>query len=413
MNSAKKLGKILGVEDAMLRKIDEHMSGVFGIKGVLEMVSEKNEKRIASVLHKINSGKQEVSHVRSALRSTILSHEKQFLALLEKFPGDDEFERASHLVVNIASAGKGFFLKKKKAEEILKKCPPKALLSFLEYENIDELLKNEEIDEVLSALRFTESRKWMHETFDAAYSDLTPKDFEERNIELRVLGPKWMDIGKKFAEKKHHNVSHLKEFGIIFLNPIKMDVPGKFMRDFALLLHYFHEIEFYSKLFKKYTKEKNFAERLKSLLRGDILEAKNLNEGEWLIIQRYLWKDNPKDQRLFIPRINPESIYWARGERDFARFALEYDDFDAELWHDLDWVGNFFKREKQGGEELVSFDLEDNVMSFVSFMEGKEEFFTYHQREAMWTKIFSEYIGGEGEMEKLILENFEKGKISF
>jgi hypothetical protein len=131
--------------------------------------------------------------------------------------------------------------------------------------------------------------------------------------------------------------------------------------------------------------------------------------GEWLIVQRYLWKENPNDERLLLPRVNPESLHWARGERDFARFALEYDDFDGELWHDLDWVGEIF--EEDGIRELVSFDLEDTVMSLVSFMEGKEESFSYHQREAMWTKIFSEYAGGEAEMERLLIENFDKGKI--
>ena len=57
-----------------------------------------------------------------------------------------------------------------------------------------------------------------------------------------------------------------------------MDVPGKFLRDFALLLHYFHEIEFYSKLFKKYSAEENFAEKFKSLLRGDVKETMDIKE---------------------------------------------------------------------------------------------------------------------------------------
>ncbi|HXF44168.1 MAG TPA: hypothetical protein VNK70_01755, partial [Candidatus Paceibacterota bacterium] len=60
-----------------------------------------------------------------------------------------------------------------------------------------------------------------------------------------------------------------------------------------------------------------------------------------------------------------------------------------------------------------SFDLEDNAMSLVSFMEGEEKFFTYHQKEALWTRIFEAYAGGEEEMEKLLIENFDKGIIKF
>ena len=71
-----------------------------------------------------------------------------------------------------------------------------------------------------------------------------------------------------------------------------MNVPGKFIRDFALILHYFHEIEFYSKLFKKYAGQIDFAGKLKSLLRGDVSESENTAPGEWLIVQRYLWKEN-------------------------------------------------------------------------------------------------------------------------
>lgn len=411
MQTSKILGKILGVSSESLDILDSEMRKRTSRRGVLEDVANLNMQRTRSVLQKINSGGGDAAHVRGCLRRAIYSHEKQFISLIEKFSGETEFEKAAHLAKKIARVGKGFFLKKEKAREILEMCPPENLLKFLGYTSIKELFSKEDIDEILSALRFIESNEWMHKTFDVAYKDITPRDFEDRPVELKVMGAKWMDIGKKFAEKKHHNVSHLKEFGVIFLNPIKMDIPGKFIRDFALLLHYFHEVEFYSNLFRSYKERPDFSAKLMSLLRGDVPEPDGVGPGEWLIIQRYLWKENPDDKRLFLPRVNPESLHWARGERDFARFALEYDDFDGELWHDLDWVGEIF--EEDGKKELVSFDLEDTVMSLVSFMEGREEFFTYHQREAMWTKIFSEYVGGEEEMERLLIENFDKGKIIF
>lgn len=412
MNAEKTLGEILGVPEKLLIDLNKVMSEKTGKTGVLQMIVDFNERRIASVLHKINSNERGANHVRGCLRRAIFSHEKQFLEILEKIPGGTEFEKAAHLARKIASVGKGVFLKFDKVKEILKLHPPEKLLSYLKYKSVDDLLLNEDLAEVLSALRFIESDEWMHETFEKSYSSFTFNDFEERSIELKVLSPKWLDVGKKFIEKKHHNVSHLKEFGVIFLNPIRMDVPGKFLRDFALLLHYFHEIEFYSKLFRKYAPHDDFAERLKSLLRGDVSGIRNAGGGEWLIVQQYLAKVNPSDPWLSVPRVNPESLHWVRGERDLSRFALEYDDFDAELWHDLDWVGGMFG-DRSDKRELVSFDLEDNVMSLVSFMEGKEEFFVYHQREAMWTKIFSEYVGGEKEMENLLIENFENGKISF
>jgi hypothetical protein len=51
-------------------------------------------------------------------------------------------------------------------------------------------------------------------------------------------------------------------------------------------------------------------------------------------------------------------------------------------------------------------------MSLVAMMEGKNDSFTYHQRDAMWMRIFSEYAGGEERLEQMILENFDKGYIT-
>lgn len=372
----KKIAEILRINKNDLADLDAKMSEVAG-SGVLDRLARENKNIIEDVLTKLNNKNRSVNHVRGVLRKAIFFNEKKFLSFLTDIEGKTEFDKAANLSRNIARVGKGFFLKREYAVEILKKSRPENLLKYLGYDNIGELLDKEDIFEAFSALRFV--------------------------------------ISKKFVAKKHHNVSHLKEFGVIFLNPIKMDIPGKFLRDFALLLHYFHEIEFYSKLFRKYARSDNFALRLKSLLRGDVIENAGVVSGKnsvrWLIVQRYLWKENPEDPRLLLPRVNPESVHWARGERDLAEFGKRNADVGLELWGNMDWVGDFFKGDS--GEEFVSFDLEDNAMGLVSFMEGKEEYFNYHQREAMWTKIFSEYAGGEEKMEKLIIDNFDKGIIEF
>lgn len=413
-NSIKKIANILKVNENDLTELDAKMSAVAN-GGVLDRLARENENIIEDTLTKLNNKNRAVNHVRGVLRKAIFSDEKKFLSFLADIDGKTEFDKAASLSRNIAKVGKGFFLKREYAAEILKKSRPDNLLKYLGYGNISELLEKEDIFEAFSALRFVESNEWMHKTFEDAYSGFSAGDFEERDIEIKVLGSQWYDIAKKFVAKKHHNVSHLKEFGVIFLNPIKMDIPGKFLRDFALLLHYFHEIEFYSKLFRKYSTEKDFSSRLKSLLRGDVNEVPSskfqVPKTQWLIVQRYLWKENPDDPRLSLPRVNPEAMHWARGERDLAEFGKHNADINLELWGNMDWVGNFFQG--ASGEEFISFDLEDNAMGLVSFMEGKEEYFSYHQREAMWTKIFSEYVGGEEKMEKLIIDNFDKGVVEF
>ncbi|OGY58811.1 MAG: hypothetical protein A3F24_00210 [Candidatus Colwellbacteria bacterium RIFCSPHIGHO2_12_FULL_44_17] len=404
------LGKVLDVTPDLLRSLDAEMAIRTNRRGVVDFVAERNENIMNSILNILDSKNRSAEHVRGILRQTVFAHEKQFMKFLSMIDGKTEFEKAALLSRKIADVDRGFFLKRDFIERILKESAPEHLLSYLQAQTVDEVLQRVDAVEAFSALRFTESDEWMHQMFERFYSSVTVSDFEERNVEIRVLGPEWYEISKQFVAKKHHNVSHLKEFGVIFLNPIKMDIPGKFLRDFALLLHYFHEIDFYSKLFRQHSTEENFAEVFKALLRGDVNNAQDVQAGEWLIVQRYLFKEDPRDPRLFLPRVNPESLHWMRGERDLTVFGAGDARLDLTMWHNMDWVGGIYQ---DGKETLVSFDLEDTVMSLVSFMEGREESFYYHQREALWTKLFTEYAGGEQQAEHLLLQNFERGIVRF
>ncbi|MCL5017150.1 MAG: hypothetical protein M1155_00590 [Patescibacteria group bacterium] len=404
--------KVLGVDSGMLEKMEAAMIRKTGRLGVLERIVDENTRIVDSTLKLLDSGDRSAHHVESVLRHTILEHEKKVLDILASVPGKSEFEKAAVIAKKLVRVPYGFFLKKDRAREILEKRPPLELLKYLKAANIQEVLEKYDVTEIFATLRFIESTEWMHETFDIAYSNFTPDDFERREIKIEVLSDVWIDVAQKFVAKKHHNVSHLKEFGVIFINPIKEDIPGKFLRDFALLFHYCYEIKFYSKLFEFYKDSPDFAEHLKSLLRGDVKDIFHSEPGDWLIVQRYLAKENPNDTRLFLPRVNPESLHWLRGERDLSFFNINEKDkkMNLKIWNNMEWVGGLFKN---GEESVVSFDLEDNAMSLVSFMDGKNETFTYHQREAMWTRIFSEYAGGEEAMEKMLIDNFDKGIIKF
>ncbi len=413
VDSVQKISKLLGVTTGTLENFIKEISASTGKTDVLDKIFKDNEAIVARTLKEINSLELTTgSHVRGELQKTIFYHEKQFLDFLEGVEGTNEFEKAANLAKSLAKVGNGLFLKKSIIEDIFLARKPENLLKYLGYATVEEMIQNVDLTEAFSALRFVETDEWMHKTFSEAYSKLTAEDFEEREIEIKTLSERWHDIAKKFIEKKHHNVSHLKEFGIIFLNPMKMDIPGKFLRDFALLLHYFHEIEFYSKLFKKYSVLPDFPEKLIGLLRGDVKELTDIKEkNNWLIVQRYLIKDNPQDPRLFAPRVNPESIHWTKAEKDLIGITEKSGGrVNLSIWLNLDWVGGIF--EGNSGEEIVSFDLEDNAMSLVAVMEGKRDSFTYHQREAMWTINFSEYAGGEDKLEEMILENFDKGYIT-
>ncbi|MEX2008283.1 MAG: hypothetical protein WD850_02265 [Candidatus Spechtbacterales bacterium] len=412
MDAPQKLHELMRVEERVLVELDEQMQKATGVADAIEQVERDVAGRISDRLATLGlPATASAKSIYQALFAQLERNENELYTIIGVSRKDFDFEKVAQAAREIATEDEGFFLKKEYAEKILRKHPPQQTIGYLNYGGVDELLEKEDVGEVFSALRFLESDEWMHETFRVAYADFTQDDFEQRPIELRVLGQQWADVAQKFVAKKHHNVSHLKEFGVIFLNPISETEPGKFLRDFALLLHYFHEIHFYSELFKQYADSPDFAQRLTSFLRGDVLEKTGITSGEWLIVQRYLWKEDPEDDRLFMPRVNPESMHWRKAEKDLVAFGKKRSDSDVEFWNNLDSVGSFFLNAR-GEHEFMSFDMEDIAMSFVSEQEGEGKRFAYHQQEALWNELFRRYVG-EDKMEQLLIENFVQGFIRF
>ena len=114
---------------------------------------------------------------------------------------------------------KGFFLKEDKLRDFIFLNPPKNIIKELGYKDAKELLEKENIYHIFAALRFAENERWLNEFFMRPYHDLIPDNFEEREIKIEILPKKWAEIGEKFVVKKLHNISHLKEAGMIFVVP--------------------------------------------------------------------------------------------------------------------------------------------------------------------------------------------------
>jgi hypothetical protein len=127
----------------------------------------------------------------------------------------------------------------------------------------------------------------------------------------------------------------------------------------------------------------------------------------WRIIQRYLAKIDPQDPRLFEPHINPETVHWLKAEREMDDLAQKNPQIKLGFWRGVDdFVGEILPAGRKG-EDIVSFDLLDNV---ISLTRGGLSKYLYHQQEALWNKIFIEFMGEE-KLEELLIENIEKGFI--
>jgi len=415
MDSYQKIAKILRTKPEVIEEVDKKMSAISGKTGVIEKVAEENDRRVRKILKILNlPHNPPAEKVYKAVIEQLKGSDQELFELFNE-PSFDQPEKCfavCEMAKKLTGVPPGFFLKEKKAKEILRENPPPNIIKGLGYKSVDDLLFGENLFEVFCALRFVESKEWMHEMFLKVYTKIKPEDFEEREIKIIPLHGKWLGLAEKFIKKKYHNVSHLKELGVIFVIPLPIDTPGEIMRVFGLLLHYFHEVSFYSDFFRRIAKSDHFSDQFISLLRGDVPEGPLPDSGKisWRILQQYLAKDNENDPRLFEPHVSPEAMHWERAEENVAKLAKQYPRLNLDFWADLNWVGGFFVSEKTGTEVLISFDLIDNVMALV--MEKEMIKYLYHHQEALWNRIFIGYFS-EKEMERFIKENLIRGYITF
>ena len=412
--SIQKIAKILRTNPDTLNALVGAMERITSKKGVLEDILIENETNIKKALGILGITPRSAEEIARAFEDLLESNDRLLFYILGK-PNLSRSLQAKTLIEKaheaVGGEMKGLFLKKEKAREFLTKTPPPAIMRGFGYNTVRELLENERLEEVFAALRFIETRDWMNKIFVQNYNTLTPQDFEERPIEVFLLQEKWLLLAQKFLEKKYHNVSHLKELGVIFIIPIILETPGETLRLFSLVLHYLYEVPFYARLISDYTKHpENFSSKFISLIRGDVGEASSQfadSLARWLIVQRYLAKDDEDDLRLFLPHVNPEAIHWRKAQLALARFGAKNPGLALGMFTELDYAGDFFPSQKVG-ELLVSFDLVDNVMSLIK----RESMikYLYHHQEALWNRIFTGFMGEE-RMEELILENLDKGYI--
>jgi hypothetical protein len=298
---------------------------------------------------------------------------------------------------------KSWVLKKSVAKEFLKKTPPKNIMKMLGYKSVDSMLKNENIGEIYGALRFAENPHWLNR-FNEQYTNLKPSDFEERNIEIVMMPPeRWADIAEPFVHKKRHNITHVKEMGVILMLPIKLDsVPGLTITVMSLLFHYLNEIRLYSAFFKMQQVKPNFAEIFINTLIADpasaaVMAGQNIH---WRVIQRYFGKlESEYHPEIFEPHVQPEDLHWRR-----AYEMLYKIDPELEWWRDLDYVGVMHSGRP------VTFNMMDVAVDYSNNSPYAERAI-YHFREALWNEVFQRYMG-EKVLEQQVLNQLDNDMIA-
>jgi len=410
-----KLAKLLRISEEVVLNLEKKMEKVSGKKGVIEKIVQENEEKINQKLKELNLTRE--SKAEEVYQTLIRKTEETDQILIKHFHELDlSVVTGCRSLINSVKELTGnltnFYLKESKARELLKLNPPKQIMASLGYGNdIDKMLEKEDCFEIFCALRFVEDSKWLNSVFFKPYKDLKKDDFEEREIKVIVLSERWAGIGKKFLGKKLHHMSHLKEMGIVFIIPLTEQNPGEVLYLFFMSLHYIYEVDWHARLFETYRQEPDFANKIIETLKVETTITSLIDDEKmsWRIVPAYLAKSNSDDPRLFEPHINPEDWHYNRTVLTIQRFANRFPEAGLDFWSGLNVVGDYFLT-KDSKEEFISFDLFDNGISFL----GRSDFNSrqlYHQQEALWNRIFVEYMGEE-KTDKLMMDNLSKGMVT-
>lgn len=324
--------------------------------------------------------------------------------------GGTDIYNVRHMIPYIITAAKSvktdwscWVLKRSVAKELLRKMPPKALMKHLGYRSIDSMLKNEPIDELYTALRFSEGDDWLIK-YNELFKTVTPSDFETRDISLVVMDhDKYVDLAEHFVHKKRHNITHTKEMGVIVVVPMKAEtMQGITLKSLPLIFHYLNEVRLYSAFFKLKQVSKNFGEIIVTTLIADPGKASSMagQYVHWRVIQRYYGKlDGEKHPEDFQPHVHPEDLHWRRAEEMLYEL-----DPDMKFWDQKDYVGMLFDGRP------VTLNLMDVSLS-ASNQETYETHYVYHFRESLWNEIFMRYMGHKN-LEDQILKQLDNDMIA-
>jgi hypothetical protein len=312
------------------------------------------------------------------------------------------------LIVKAAEAAPlpkdGWFLKEEKARDMLRHMAPLEIMNRLGYHLVSRLLEAEDVTELFLALRFVEDPKWLND-FDRLYHDLTPADFEPRQIRVVPFDSnKWGDVAAHFIAKKRHNITHSKEMGAIAIMPMREErMTGVTLKVMPLLFHYFNEIRLYSSFFKLMQSKQNFGSIVSDTLIADPAHVKLVDHSHihWRVIQRYFGKlPNEKHPEIFEPHVQPEDLHWRRAEE------VLYDiDPELEFWKGYDYVAV----SKGPAHDTVTFNLMDLSLGYSNAISYTDRYL-YHFREALWNEVFARYMG-EKMLEQQLLDKLDNAVI--
>lgn len=371
------------------------------------LIGEISEKMVR-VMHELRLDPRD-THGHELYNALINRVAEDNLRVTKRIGGTDPDDVNEMVPLMVAAVEKmkinrtAWVLKHSVAKEFLKKMPPKKLMAHLGYRSIDSMLKHEDIDEIYTALRFSEGGEWLNQ-YNELFKTVRPSDFEIRDIRLLIMNhDKYVDLAEHFVEKKLHNITHTKEMGVIVVVPMHhRRMKGITLKSLPLLFHYINEIRLYSAFFKLKQVNKNFGATVVQTLIADPGNASQMagQNVHWRVIQRYFGKFKDENHpEAFEPHVHPEDLHWRH-----ATEMLCLLDPEMKFWHDMDYVGRMYD------EWPVTINLMDVSLGYSNGI-GYKDRYVYHFRESLWNEIFMRYMGKKN-LETQILQQLDNDMVA-
>jgi hypothetical protein len=386
----KALADLLGIDDPLFSIGVHQLEQASGMPGVdVRLYSEIIRSSHQKIRELGLDPRDTTAHeLYGALRELIKKHD-EFLAkrLGAENPSDvsDILARICGFLNKLQTPKSVWALKPSAAKRLLRATPPRKVMKQLGYRSVDSMLKRESVAELFVALRLSESAEWL-QAFTRKYKHVSPADFETREVTFLCLdASRWGVTAESFVRRRHHNVVHMKEMGVIALLPMPMShLPGIAIAVLPLLLHYLNEVRAYSSYFKMLQVRPDFGEAVAQTLVYDPHNHVQVagHDVHWRTVHHHFGRaDAAYHPEAFEPHVRPEDLFWRKAEDVLFRIepALHF-------WYNMDFVAAKLHN------QLVSFNLMDLAVDYVNNVPFQQRT-VHHVRSSLWNELFTRYIG--------------------
>lgn len=393
------LSDLLGAKEPVFTQLLKDLEREAGMPNVDIRLSDEIESKVRQKTKELGFDPEDIrgEELYIALQDLTAKHDiflAKAIGLKDPEDVQEVLPKVKLVVEKLPIPKKCWAIKQSVVRKLLREVPPKKVMKLLHYRSVESMLKRESAAEVLGAARFVESSTWM-KNYIKSYKSVQPTDFESRDIEIIQLDPgRYGESARGYIQKKHRNLSHLKEMGVILLLPLPIEkLRGATITLLPLVLYYVNELRFYSSYFKYNQVRPDFAHILIDALQSETVDAAKLGGQtiNWRIIQRHfgaMGKDSSPD--IFEPYIQHEDFEWRSAEDVLYRLepALKF-------WEGLDCIG--FRE----GSQTIPFNLIDNAISYCNGLNFGLQIST-HMRGSLWAELWSRYMGEQVHKQKVL-----------